>query len=252
MELGRGRWLRQARCQSQRASHAAGAGWQCGAYRRGIVAAGLLLAATAMLLSPSLHAATYKWVDDKGVIHYSDKIPPEAINKGNTELNRAGIPVKRTDPAPTLEQRRAREAEEERARQIAREREVIERRDRALLSTYTTESEIDLARSRALSTIDGQVQSATGYSALLTKRKTDLEGKIAAFGGKPVPVVMERELANINSELAKQSELIAAKQKEALGVTARYEADKKRWSEMRARAEASANGTLKPPTTAKQ
>ena len=35
--------------------------------------------------------ATYKWVDDQGVVHYTDKMPPEAINKGSIELNKQGV-----------------------------------------------------------------------------------------------------------------------------------------------------------------
>ena len=37
--------------------------------------AGLLLCAAGFLLSP-VYAQLYKWTDDKGVIHYSDKAPP--------------------------------------------------------------------------------------------------------------------------------------------------------------------------------
>jgi len=118
----------------------------------------------ALLLATTAAAATYKWVDDKGMVHYTDKMPPEAVDKGSVELNKQGLPVKRTDPAPTLEQRRAKVAEEERQRQLAREREVVDRRDRALMQSYTSEDEIDLARSRALATIDTQVQSAQAYS----------------------------------------------------------------------------------------
>jgi len=44
--------------------------------------AGLVLA-TMALSAPGVHAATYKWVDDQGVVHYTDKMPPEAINKGS-------------------------------------------------------------------------------------------------------------------------------------------------------------------------
>lgn len=244
--------LQQTSLRPRQAGRGSRALRQGAAHRAYVVAtAGLVLTMAMLLCSAALHAATYKWVDERGVVHYSDKIPQEAINKGNVQLNKEGIAIKRTDPALTPEQRRAREAEEERLRQNARDHEAIERRDRALLSTYTTESEIELARSRALSTIDGQVQSANGYSVLLNKRKADLEGRIAASAGKPVSAAMERELANVNGELARQAELIAAKHKEAAIVTARYDADKKRWGEMRARVEASANGTLKP-TTAKQ
>ena len=177
---------------------------------RTVVVTGLLLALAGML-APRGHAATYKWVDEKGVVHYTDKIPTEAVDKGNVEINKQGVPVKRTDPVPTPEQRRAREQEEARQAQLAKEREEIDRRDRALLATYTTESEIDLARTRALNTIDGQVQGAASYTALLNKRKVELDAKKAALGSKPVPPALERELDNIDGELQKQADLIAAK-----------------------------------------
>jgi hypothetical protein len=214
---------------------------------------GLLGLAVLALAAPPARAATYKWVDEKGVIHYTDKIPPEAVNKGNVEINKHGVAVKRTDPAPTAEQRRAREQEEMRQQQLAREREEIDRRDRALLATYTTESEIDLARNRALSTIDAQVHGASKYTTLLTKRKVELDAKKSALGDKPVPMVLERELANIDSELQKQEMLIAAKKKEIVVVNARYDLDKKRWADLRAQAEASANATLNgTPTSVKR
>jgi uncharacterized protein (DUF1501 family) len=204
-----------------------------------------LLLATFILLPPAVHATTYKWVDDKGVVHYTDKLPPEAINKGSVELNRQGVPVKKNDPALTPEQRRAQEAEEERARQAARVRDELARKDRALLQTYTTESEIDLAKSRALSTIDGQMQSSQAYSATLNKKKQELTTRLAALGDKQAPVTLNTELANVNDELAKQADLIAAKQKEIAVVTARYDADKQRWRELRVIAETEAART--PP-----
>lgn len=209
--------------------------------------------ATLLLVAPHVHAATYKWVDEKGVVHYTDKIPPEAINKGNVEINKHGVAVKRTAPAPTPEQRRARELEELRQQELAREREEIDRRDRALLATYTTESEIDLARRRALNTIDAQVQGAANYTTLLNKRKTELDARKAGLGAKPVPLVLERELANIDTELQKQAELIAVKKKEIAVVNARYDLDKKRWADLRAQTEASANATLNgTPTSVKR
>lgn len=206
--------------------------------------AGVLLSAMILALigGAQVQAATYKWTDDKGVVHYTDKIPPEALNKGNVQLNKEGVPVKRTDPTLTPEQRRAKEVEEERARQAARERELVDRRDRALQSTYTTEGEIDLARSRALATIDAQVQTAANYSALLTKRKAELETSRASGGDKQAPGAIERELASINVALEGQTNLIAAKLKESAIVTARYEADKKRWQELRSVSETSARG----------
>jgi hypothetical protein len=206
---------------------------------------GLLLAllALAIVVVPSARAATYKWVDEKGVVHYTDKIPPEAINKGNVQLDKHGVPVKRTDPAPTPEQRKAKADEESRQQQLTREREMVDRRDRALLATYTTESEIELARKRALFTIEQQVQSSTAYTVQLNKRKAELEQRKAAPDNKAKSLVQERELANIDTELAKQADLVAAKQKEIILVNARYDTDTKRWRELRAATEAQMNAS---------
>jgi hypothetical protein len=201
--------------------------------------AGLALAAL-ILAAPAAHAKTYKWVDDQGVVHYTDKMPPEAINKGSVELNKQGIPVKTIDPALTPDQRRAKEAEEERVRQAAKAREEIARKDRALLQSFTTESEIDLSKQRALRTIDAQVQSAQAYVQTLNKRKDEIQGRVAALNGKPPPPALEREATSINEELEKQTELLAAKRKEIALVTARYDADRQRWRELRQIAEAEA------------
>lgn len=211
----------------------------------------LALAALCVLAASGVaQAATYKWVDDKGVVHYTDKIPPEALNKGNVVLDKNGVPVKRNDPALTPEQRRKILEEEARQEQLAKDRELVDRRDRALLATYTVEGEIDLARRRALSTIEQQIQSATAYTAQLNKRKTDVDQRKAALGEKAIPPVLEREIANIEAELSRQSELVTAKEREIVLVNARYDADKKRWRELRAATEAQMRGAPPPVTTA--
>ena len=197
----------------------------------GLVGAALALA----LLMPAgaAHAATYKWVDEKGVVHYTDHMPAEAVNKGNAELNKQGVTVKKTDPAPTAEQRRAKEEEEARQRELIRQQDEAARRDRALLSSYTTEGEIDLARNRSLRTIESVVHSSKAYTEQLVRRKTEIENKKKTdFANKPTPPAMERELDSIKEELAKQDELLALKQKEVVAVNAKYDADKKRWREL--------------------
>ncbi len=184
--------------------------------------------------------ATYKWVDEKGVIHYTDKIPPEASDKGRTVLDKQARPVKRIDPALTPEQRRAREVEEEQKRAAAKVQEEVARRDRALVSSYTNEAEIDLARSRALATIDAQIESSRGYVAQLDKRRIELDKRREALGDKPVPHALESELAGNRNEIAKTTQLIEQKQKERATTVARYDADKVRWRELKAVAEANA------------
>jgi hypothetical protein len=196
--------------------------------------AGIALAAAALTAPAPARAATYKWVDDKGVVHYTDKMPPEAVNKGSVELNTQGVPVKKTEPALTPEQRRAIEQEAERQRQAAKSQEELTRRDRALLASYSTEPEIDLARNRALATIDAAVQSAQAYNEQLSRRRADVMTRKASYGDKPVPPALVGELESVNTEIARQADLIARKKAEAVAVAARYDADKQRWRELTA------------------
>ena len=192
-----------------------------------------LVAAAALLASPgSARAALYKWVDEKGVVHYTDTLPPEAVDKARIELNKQGVEVKKTDKALTPEQRRASEQDAQRQKDLARQQEEIARRDRALLSSYTSEAEIDLARKRSLQTIDNVVQSTLAYSDQLNKRKAEIETKKEELKGKPVIAVLDRELESIDAALARQAELIEQKKRETEIVVAKYDADKQRWREL--------------------
>jgi hypothetical protein len=223
--------------------------------RRG-VALGALALAIALLVAPeAARAAMYKWVDDKGVVHYTDTMPPEAVNKGNVELNKQGVPIRKTDPALTPEQRHAKEIEDERQRQIAKQQEDVARRDNALLASYTSESEIDLARNRAVATITAALQSSQAYSEQLTKRRAALETKRGTYGGTPVPPALDREIEGIDVELARQADFIAQKKSELAVVGAKYDTDKQRWRDLNAQraasvaaTEAATNG--RPPATA--
>jgi len=228
-------------------------GAESGRRHAALIALTALIAAAAMLVVGAARAAMYKWVDEQGVVHYTDKLPPEAVDKARTELNKQGVPVKQTDKALTPEQRRAIEQDAQRQKQLARQQEEVARRDRALLSSYTSEAEIDLARNRSLQTINNVVQSTLAYSDQLSKRKSEVEAKKEEMKGKPTVAVLDRELESIDAELARQSELIAQKKRETETVIAKYDADKQRWRELVAtkgdKAGSTADATPPPAAT---
>lgn len=206
------------------------------------IVAPLLMSALALAvfaLTQEARGATYKWVDDKGVVHYTDKIPTEAVNKGSTVLDKQGRSVKRIDATPTLEQIRTRDEELESRRLNAKVQEVTARRDRALIASYTTEADIDVARSRALGTIDAQIDSSQAYTHQLGARREELEQRKAKLGSKPAPVSLERELESTETELVRSAALIDQKRRERAVVVTRYDADTLRWRELKGNADAS-------------
>jgi Domain of unknown function (DUF4124) len=211
-----------------------------------VTSAAILVCAGALLACPPVVAAMYKWVDDQGVVHYSDKVPLEAIGKGATVLDKQGRAVKKIEPAPTPEQVKAMEAQEEQKRAEAMARQERARKDRALMLSYTTEAEIDIAKKRALSTIDAQIKVAQAYSAELARKKQVLLRKEASYGGKPVPMELERELSTVETELARQTGLIEQKNADIAAVTAKYDADKRRWQEIKADENRAADAAVVP------
>jgi hypothetical protein len=194
-----------------------------------LVAGGLLFA-----MAPGARAALYKWTDERGVIHYSDKMPPDAVNRASIELNRDGTTVRKREQAKPVAQRVPKdETDEQRMRQAERDRVLASRRDRALMESYTNENEIELAKTRAVATIDGQIESAEAFIAQMQKRRDELDAKKSTFAPRPVPGEIVREIENIDSEVARQTTFIMAKKKEAATVAARYESDKLRFRELR-------------------
>jgi hypothetical protein len=198
-------------------------------------------------------AATYKWTDEDGKVHYSDKAPPEAP-KGATVLDKQARPVKKIDAPLSPEQLKAKADEEARQKALAKARDDQARKDRALMASYTSENEIDLARNRAVTTLEAQIRSAQSFIDSLDKQQKALAAKKQAYAGKPLPIELEREAASVDAEISQQNILIRQKQEELEMVAAKYDTIKQRWREILADREraAAAERTAKPadPTPA--
>jgi ribosomal protein L29 len=122
-----------------------------------------------VLFSYSLaaEAKLYKWVDDKGITHYGEIIPPEYSNRERDTFNKSGVLQKRKDfNAEAL--RAKKEADRKENPELIEQ----ERRDNALLNTYSNEKEIDLALDRSLVLINARIES---NQMLLKSSQTTLE-----------------------------------------------------------------------------
>jgi hypothetical protein len=157
----------------------------------------------AILLAASVgEAATYRWVDEQGKVHYGDRIPPQYVGQGHSELNGQGRVIRRVDRAPSsTEARQRREQEHAQHETEEQEARVRQRRDNALLATYSSAREIELAKSRALD------QEQAMLDSLLVMRKNS--------GSK-----------------AEIDEMIRQRQKSMDATRAKYDADLARYHEL--------------------
>ena len=198
----------------------------------------MALAATVMAADPAKGAASklYKWVDEKGVTHYTQTLPGDANQKGNTELDRRGRMLKKNEAALSQEQIQAIQDERIRSKQDQKRLEEQRRKDNALINTYTTEAEIDGARDRAVS---GATPMLQALEARLKSTRTQLAAttkQIEAIkkAGKPVPDAYTEELAGQQADIARIEAEYKAKEVEIQRIRDRYEADRVRYRELMA------------------
>lgn len=198
-------------------------------YRRlGVLAALSLAAATHAQAANS----TYRWVDDKGQVHYSDALPGQQSGMGHSELDKQGRVVKeapRTRYSAEELRRQQQEAAEREARKRAQQAQ--ERHDRALLSTYAREDEIDLARDR---TMKLEQANLVNFRLRLDRAKKDLaeiEADIAAVRKlRPkVPAYMLNSREEALKQVKRLNDDIARREQEIVEIGARFDSDKARW-----------------------
>jgi hypothetical protein len=163
-------------------------------------------------------------------------------------MDNHGRVIKTLTPELSREAMAVKTADAERALASVKADAEQRRKDRVLFDSYTTEAEIDLARNRATSVLEAQMEIGRAYTTMLAKRKAELVKRKAEAGGKPLPPSDDQEIARLDSEMEQQSVLLAQKKQDLERVLARYGADKKRWQEITGKPPATPPVATTPPT----
>lgn len=194
-----------------------------------------LLAALVVGIAFSLPAAAklYKWVDDKGVTHYGETVPPEYASRDREELNKAGRVVEKKEVL-TPEERSARDLEELRKRENQEAVFEQRRRDSALLSTYSNVKEIDLARSRNLQQVEARVNSIGSQLKMADNKLAGLQKEADGYtkSAKEIPASLRDDLQESQVRQAKLQQDLEKSMAEKAAVEARYDTDKARYKEL--------------------
>lgn len=200
------------------------------------MALGLLLASAVIPLGA--HAATnkgiaaYRWVDDQGIVHYGDSIPPQYAEKAHAMINEQGVEVGHTEAQKTPEQLAA-EAREQ--------AEVLKRQqhDNFLVTTYTSVADIESLRDVRLDQLQGQRVAAEAYVDNLHSRLVALQGRAKRFrpysvnaGARKMPDDLAEDLVRTLNELHTQSNALVAKNEEVSAVRAQFQTDIERYREL--------------------
>jgi len=192
-----------------------------------------LLTSTALLLATSFASAgLYRWVDDKGEVHFSDKVPVAASKKAHTKIEKGGVSQKELDPAAKIEKQKELEllaikkAEEDRINKIVREKRAeVRKRDQYLLYTYENKDEL-------ITSFETKIKMLKGNSAILSAHNDRLKNKINALIDKTKNKENELKIVNITQTIEQYKKALDENDQELLSLKTNYEVDLKRYSEL--------------------
>jgi len=189
----------------------------------------------AVAADPSTTTQTYRWTDDKGVVHYGDSVPAEYAGKERSVLNGQGVEVGHVDRMKTPAEL-AQQAQEAR---LAQQRS---QRDQTLLSTYVSAKDIEALRDERLAQIEGQVQASSTYIESLATRLGALQERATQFkpystdaNARRMPDELAEDLVRTANETRNQREGLDAKRKEQADMRVQFEADIQRFRELTAK-----------------
>ncbi len=198
----------------------------------------LLLAA---LYVPAAGAA-YKCVDEKGVTYIGDTPPAACATVMMYEISRNGAVIRSIEPTPTPEQLKARLEEAERRKDAEKAAAEQKRKDIALLASYSNGREFDVARDRNIEPLTGRINNSTDRLKVIDKRMKVLEdemefykaGKSKTAKTRETPVPLLAEMQRLHSEKEALEKSIAGNVHEIEALKAKFDADKRRWLDLKA------------------
>lgn len=149
-------------------------------------------------------AKLYRWKDEQGNVHYTDKIPPAQVERAHQELSDEGVKTREIPRAKTKEEL---ERDQELKRLRVEQQRLIEKQkseDRVLLRTFRSEDDLLLARDGKLVAIDVQMKVIQGNIRRYQQRLSNLQHRAATLerSGRAVPdpllASIDTTLQNIN------------------------------------------------------
>ncbi len=180
---------------------------------------------------------SYRCVTKAGRKYYGSTIPPQCTGELVEALSAQGTLLFRIEPPLTPEQKAAKEAEEQKAAEAEAARaeqqkaaEVQARRDRALLQTYTDESDIERVRARALASNREASAQVEARIAQLKARQAQLDKEAEKFQDpSQIPDKVQQDRKAVAYDLSLQEQLLESRKREAAEINARYDEEKRKY-----------------------
>ena len=190
-------------------------------------------AGTALAQNSDKGGVAYRWVDEHGVVHYGDTIPPQYARNSKQIINSEGVQIGQIEAEKTPQQVAA---EEHAQAQL----QAQQQHDYFLLSTYTSVKDIESLRDERLAQIETQQTAAQQYVQSLQSRLTSLQSRAQQFkpySSRPdaprMPDDLAQELVQTLSEVHAQDQAIESRTEQEAQVRSQFQSDIERFRQLK-------------------
>lgn len=184
--------------------------------------------------NPSNGRKLYKWVDEQGLTHYGDHVPPEYVSQEHHVINSQGIEVDRLEAQKSPEQIAA----EDQKKQAVTDRQS---RDRNLLNTYASVQEIERLRDQRMALLADQIKVTGQFLEVLNARLKKLRVASMVFKpystnpkAPPMSDQMTDDLVHLGNDIHTQEQNQHEKLKEDATMRKQFQSDIDRFKELKA------------------
>lgn len=186
--------------------------------------------ALALGFSTQVAANMYRYTDENGQIVISSTIPQEATKRGYDILSNNGRVIETIPPAPTEEEIAAREAEKQRQKELAEQRE----KDRALLKRFSHPDQAVKAMHRKIRELEGLIQLKRGNISVLSSQLDSEQSRAANMerAGREIPEATLEKIRRLESQIRDIEREITSQTQEIEELRKAFEADIERLEEV--------------------
>ncbi|WP_412537045.1 DUF4124 domain-containing protein [Marinobacter sp. MIT932201] len=186
--------------------------------------------ALALGFSAQVAANMYRYTDENGQIVISSTIPQEATKRGYDILSNNGRVIETIPPAPTEEEIAAREAEKQRQKELAEQRE----KDRALLKRFSHPDQAVKAMHRKIRELEGLIQLKRGNISVISSQLDSEQSRAANMerAGREIPEATLEKIRRLESQIRDIEREITSQTQEIEELRKAFEADIERLEEV--------------------
>jgi hypothetical protein len=196
----------------------------------------LVASASLLLLSSFAQAGLYRWVDEAGDVHFSDKVPVAASRKAVSKMNKNGVVQNTNDPeaealakleyeANTIKRERLEALENVELEKIA----VLKKHDDYLLATYENKGEITKSYISKIKLMKGNAAILDVQTHVLKKRLSVIKKQHSSVKNKIRKDSLHNKIINISDTISQYKKALVQNEEERVTLSKAYKIDLSRY-----------------------